>query len=174
MTQSLANPIARKNDGRVEVNDAPVRVRWSFDDLVTSDGHRLTATFACSLRALPEPAERKLFEENFLTNSTAAGVDDVTNHFSPALRSAAAALVNRQPAEAAMSDAFRSNWVDALRTAGNAVAFSCGVELLAPFSVELMSPSLQQERLEQMQRTVAERKAADRVEHFQRATELLK
>jgi hypothetical protein len=48
------------------------------------------------------------------------------------------------------------------------------VELLAPFSVEVTSPSLQQERLEQMQRTVAERKAADRAGHFQRATELLK
>lgn len=151
----------------------PMRLRWSFGDLVTLDGHRITAAFVCSLKILPEPAERKLFEETFLHGNAAISTADILNHFTPALRSAAAGVAQGSDAEPLLADDFRSTWIQALRAAGNATAFACGIELLAPFAVEITSPSLQQERLEQMQRTVAERKAADRVGHFQRAAELL-
>jgi hypothetical protein len=166
---AATNQPARRDD----LADQPMRVRWSFDDLVTLDGHRLVTAFTCSLRILGEPAERKLFEETFLRDSTAVSTDDILNHFAPALRAAAAGVANRGNAEPLLADDARATWTDALRSAGNTVAFSCGIELLAPFGVEATSPSLQQERLEQMQRTIAERKAADRVGHFQRAAELL-
>src|SRR5262249_7366928 len=137
MTQSLSNPVARGNESRVFVSEAPLRVRWRFEDLVTSDGHRLTLAFSCSLRALPEAAERKLFGETFAAGFGSTTSEDVANHFAPALRAAAANLVNRQTAETAMSDAFKPQWIDAVRTPANSIAFSCGIELLAPFEVEV-------------------------------------
>jgi hypothetical protein len=172
--QPPTNTFARKTNGVIEVTDAPHRLRWSFDDLVTADGHRLTLGFSCSLRALPEPAERQFFQETFLTTSPTVAVDDLAAHFFPALRSAAAALVHDQPAETALSDEFRPRWVQTLRAAARPVAFACGIELLPPFEVETGSPTLQKERLEQMQRTASERQAAGQVEHFARAAELLK
>src|ERR1700722_10543796 len=147
------------------------RAKWIFDDLVTADGHRLTVTFSAALRTVPEAAERQLFEETF----GAAGSDDaIVGYFATGLSAAAAELAGRQKVELALSEDFRSRWIEALRTAGNAIAFGCGVELLPPLSVEVSSPSLRRERLEQMQRSAAQRQTADRVEDFQRSTEVLK
>jgi hypothetical protein len=165
---------ARRIDGRLIIHPTPVRVRWSFDDLVTSDGHRLTAIFSASLRALPDAAEQKLFEETFLSGASSVSTDEVTAHFAPALRSAAAGFINQDIVEKALAKDARELWIDAFRAAGNAVAFACGIELLSPFDVEVTSPSLQRQRLEEMQRTLSERQTAGRVEHFHRAAELLK
>src|SRR3989442_7467717 len=64
--------------------------------------------------------------------------------------------------------------VDSLRNAGTKVAFSCGLELLPPFDLDVQSPSLERQRIESMQRTLAEQRTTGQLEHFQRATELLK
>src|SRR6185295_957532 len=46
--------------------------------------------------------------------------------------------------------------------------------LLPPFEVTVESPTVQREKIEAMQRTLAERRAAGQAQHVQRATELLK
>lgn len=172
--ESPSHIFARKINGMVEGTDAPIRVRWFFDDLIAVDHHRVTLTFSCSLRALSEPAERKFFQETFLAASPTVAADDLTAHFAPALRSAAASLVARHTAESALEENFRLQWIETLRAAARPVAFACGIELLAPFEVEAASPTLQHDRLEQMQRTISERQTAGRMEHFARATELLR
>jgi len=150
------------------------RAKWVFDDLVTADGHRLTVAFAAALRTVPEAAERQLFEETFGAAAESVGDDVVVAHFATGLAAAATELAARQNVESALSEDFRGRWIDALRTAANAIAFGCGVEVLPPLSVEVSSPSLRRERLEQMQRTAARRQTADRVENFQRTADLLK
>jgi hypothetical protein len=147
-----------------------MRLRWTLSDLLTSDQNRLTVTFTMTVTALPDPAERQLFKEAFGTG----GSEAIVNHFAPGLRAAAETLAAPQEARTAVSAEFRPAWIDALRTAAQPIAFACGVELLAPFTVEALSPSLQQEQLEQMQRTAAERRSADQMKQFQQAGELLK
>src|SRR5580692_5493204 len=150
------------------------RLKWTFDDLVTADGHRLTAAFSAALRAVPEPAERALFEETFRTPADRVAENVLIAHFASALTTAATALALQQQSEIALSDDFRNRWIETLRSAGNTIAFACGVELLPPLTIELNSPTLKRQRLEQMQRAISQRQTADRVEDFQRTTELLK
>jgi hypothetical protein len=147
------------------------RAKWVFDDLVTADGHRLSVTFSAALRAVPDAAEKQLFVESF---GESASDDTVVGHFSTPLTAAAAELAGRQAVEAALSEDFRGRWIETLRATGNAIAFGCGVELLPPLTIEVGSPTLRRERLEQMQRTASQRQTADRVETFQRTAELLK
>src|SRR5271170_2331572 len=104
------------------------RAKWVFDDLVTADGHRLTVAFAAALRTVPEAAERQLFEETFGAAAESVGDDVVVAHFATGLAAAATELAARQNVESALSEDFRGRWIDALRTAANAIAFGCGVE----------------------------------------------
>ena len=151
----------------------PIRLRWLIDDLLTKDGHRLTLGFTCSIAIVDEPAERKLFAEVF---GGTGGIpqQSIIEHFLPSLRAAAAEVARGEQAETLLSPSTRPQWTAALRSAANEVGFSCGIEVLAPFDVELTSPTLQRERLEQMQRIAAERRSADRVGHLARAADLLK
>jgi len=144
-----------------------------MEDLLTKDGHRLTVSFACAVAIVDEPAERKLFDEVF-TSQRSATRAAVTQHFAPALRSAALEMAADDPAEVLLGAPARSKWTKALQSAANEVGFMCGLAVLAPFEVEVTSPTVQRERLEQMQRIAAERRSADRVGHFARAAELLK
>jgi hypothetical protein len=64
--------------------------------------------------------------------------------------------------------------IEALRDAAKPIAFSSGVELLPPFDVTVESQTLHREKLEDMQRRLAEKRAQGHAQHIQRATELLK
>jgi hypothetical protein len=83
-------------------------------------------------------------------------------------------LVARNAVADLLTDARRDAILQSLRDAAHRLAFACGLELLAPFHLEIESPSFQQARLRDVQRGLAERHAAGQIEHFQRAAELLK
>jgi hypothetical protein len=170
----LHNELARWKNGQLELRPQPLRVRWEFEDLVTSDGHALTATFTCSVQGLADRTERRMLQEVLLEDRFSVTDQDVLRHFTPALRTAAEKVAESRAVAALMDEDGKRAMTDALRTAGKAVAFACGVELLPPFHVDADSPTLQQQRLRSMQRTLAEQQAAGQVEHFQRAAELLK
>lgn len=168
------NELARRQEGKLELRPQPLRVRWNFNELVTSDGHELRATFTCSARALPDPTERRMFEEVLLGSRYSFTDEDLAAHFERTLGTAAAKAAERRTA-AEWSDAtVAGEMVEALRLAAAPVAFGCGVELLPPFQVDLQSPTFQRQRLRAMQQSLAEQQTADRVEHVQRAAELLK
>ena len=99
---------------------------------------------------------------------------DVVTHFAPTLRRAAAEQAKLKGVEAWLADGGEGPMAAALKKAAEAVAFACGLEVLAPFEVELESPTFQQQRVREMQRKLAEQQAAGQVEHFARAAELLK
>ena len=163
-TPASVQPVAQKL--------SPSRMVWTLDDLLTQDGHRLTMAFTCRVATVNEPAEQKLLDETF----SPAGLNSqsIVAHFLPLLRSIASEFARKQNAESLMAVAIRSQWITALKSSANETAFSCGLEVLAPFEVEITSPTLQQERLEQMQRIATERRSADRVGHLARSAELLK
>lgn len=166
--------IACRDGDDVEVRTQPLRLRWTLTDLTTSDGHRLTCTFTCSLRAVDRLADRKMLAETFLASRDVVEPGDVVSHFKPALTSTAAQLAATKPADAWLNSASERTMAEALRTDAAPVAFACGIELLAPFEVQLSSASVERQRMEAMERRLAERRAEWQAEHFQRAAELLR
>lgn len=168
------NELARRQDGRIELCPDPLRVRWSFSELLTGDGHELRAAFTCSVRAIPDPTERRMLEEVLLGSRYALSDDELANHFEPALRTAVARTAEKHTAAEWGGDEFKNELIDALRAAARPVAFGCGVELLPPFQVDLQSPSYQRQRLQAVQQALAEKQTAGRIEHVHRAAALLK
>jgi hypothetical protein len=165
--------LARRTGGLLELRPEPLRVRWTLDQLVTSDGHDARCTFECSVRAVDDATERRMLQEVLLNGHATVTAADVSEHFEPALRDTLTKLADATPV-GELLESKRDSVVAALRAAANRVAFACGLELLAPFNLDVESASLQQERLREMHRGLAERHAAGQVEHFQRAADLLK
>ncbi len=89
-----------------------------------------------------------MVEEVFLFASDVVTAGDVVNHFYPALRGEAMEVVRSRPGEQWQSDESRAALLESLRRTGNAVAFACGVELLAPFELVIDSPTLRAARRE--------------------------
>jgi hypothetical protein len=168
------NELARRQEGRLELRVQPLRVRWNFNELATSDGHELRATFTCSARALPDPTERRMFEEVLLGSRYSLTDDDLAAHFERTLNAAAAKAAEKHTAVEWTESQITGEMIEALRLAAAPVAFGCGVELLPPYHVDVQSPTYQRQRLRSMQQSLAEQQAADRVEHVQRSAELLK
>jgi len=165
--------LARRESGRLELRKSPMRLRWIMEKLVSGDGHELRAEFSCSVQVLSEAAEQQMLAEVFLNESNSLWAEAVIAHFQPALRAAIAQLCGVRPA-AELVGANNAQLLESLRAAAQRIAFSCGVETLPPFDLDVQSPSLERQRLDKMQRTLAEQRATGQMEHFQRATELLK
>src|SRR5688572_3389921 len=81
---------ARATNGDIEIRPTPLRVRWRLVDLSSSDGHELRCDFECSVRALPDPTERRMLREVLLQKRSRATDVDVAAHFARALQAAAA------------------------------------------------------------------------------------
>lgn len=170
----MNNELARRENGRIEVRPGPVRLRWNLDDLVTADGHKLHCAFTCSATALADATERRMLEEVFLGRGQAVTAEAVVAHFAPALRAAAGKVAGKHTAAEWVEGDLKQPMIDALREAARSVAFSAGLEILAPFDVAFESPSFHSQKVEEMERTLAERRVAGQVEHFERASRLLK
>jgi hypothetical protein len=165
--------IGRLEQGRAVVRTDPVRLTWRLEDLISKDGQSIQAEFTCSARALASEAEQRMFAEVFLAGRKVTTARDVVEHFRSALRTAAASACKDIPADA-LVDGEPAAVLQALRAAADRVAFSCGLELLPPFQLRMQSPTLEKQRVEAMQRNLAEQRAAGQLEHLQRASELLR
>jgi hypothetical protein len=152
----------------------PVRVTWTFDELVSSDAHVVRCRFGASVRVADTDPDRRMFAEVFLTGGKRGATDEeIRAHFDGAVRAAAlSASAKRQADDWISGD--RKTLQDALVERAKSVAFACGLEVLPPFQVELESPTLARQQLEAVQRARAEERAAGQVQHLQRAAELLK
>src|SRR4051812_2228348 len=158
----------------LQLRTQPARVRWAFGDLTTADGHDLRCAFTASVRALPDPIEQRTLAEVLLGGRSSLRTDDVAAHFAPTLKAAAASTAKAKGAEVWLAPENRGELVDALKAAAAKVAFACGLEVLAPYDVELESRSYQQQKLLEVERALAQKKAAGQVEQLNRAGDLLK
>ena len=168
------NELARRQENRLELRAEPLRVRWSFNELTAQDGHALRVVFTCSVRALSDSIERRMFEEVLLGPRYSLTDDDLAMHFEPPLNTAAVRAAEKHTAAEWVTNDFHADMIEALRLAAAPVAFGCGVELLPPFQVDITSPGYQRQRMRAMQQDLAERETAGQVQHVQRAAELLK
>jgi hypothetical protein len=171
-----AHELARRESGALILRDQPIRVRWNFQHLTTSDAHGLSCTFATSVAAVPENIERRMLAEVLLADRDTLTADDIAAHFLPALQPAAAGIVANLPVEELLTPDTRARGtlLDALKTAAKPVAFACGLELLAPFALEFQSDSFQRQKLRSMQQTLMEQQRTGEIQHLERAAELLK
>src|SRR6266550_3519700 len=164
----------RDGSGRIVFRDEPLRVRWRLDELAASDGHMLRIAFSCSAQALDNPIERRMLVETLLADRDAVNSDDLSAPFHSPLRAAAARLIAQRAAEQWLDDSARADLTKTLTEAAKPIEFNCGLKLIGPFEVSVESPTFEREKIESMQRRLAERRAAGQVEHVQRAAELLK
>jgi hypothetical protein len=171
-----AHEIARRDEAAIELRDEPLRVRWMFKGLTTSDSHDVSCLFTASARVVPENIERRMLAEVLLADRAVLTQDDIAAHFQPALQSAAEEVVARSTAPsllAADSEA-RKTLLESLKSAARPVAFACGLELLAPFALEFHSESFQRQKIRSMQQSLMEQQRAGELEHLERAADLLK
>src|SRR5436305_312925 len=102
----------------------PLRLKWRWDDLVCADGHRVHATFSCSVAAVEDPVEKKMLREVFGANVNSPRIAD---HFNSALRTAAGDFAQALSGEGLLADDLRQKFVEAILTAAKKVAFTCGL-----------------------------------------------
>lgn len=162
-----ANELARRHAGTVECRPEPLRVNWTLPDLATADSHTIDARFSCSARIADSNADRRMFTEVFLSSADSVGSDTIVRHFAAALKSAMTKLAAQQPASELVGATSRETWILEIARQLKPVAFACGLELLAPFQLDIESPSLQRQRIQEVVRT----RASEQIHH---AAELLK
>jgi hypothetical protein len=167
------NDFAARDGGRIDFRSDALRVRVDLGDLVCADGHDLLCAFEFSTRVGEQAADRQLFRELLMADRLAVTRDDVAVHFRLLLQISARTAV-AQPIASVLSDAGKGALEQILRNALNAAAFNAGLIILPPFQLELSSPSLQRQQQEAAQRARTEERAAGRLDHLRRATELLK
>ncbi len=170
------NELARREGSAVTVRAQPLRVRWELAGLSTLDQNDLRCRFVASLGAVDNALDRRMFTEVLLAGRNAVTEQDLSAHFAPALQAAASKIAAQFAAGSWVEgDATaRCAMIEAILAAARPVAFACGVELLAPFDVELQSLSYQQQRLRAMQQSMLDQRAAGELEQLQRAAHLLR
>ena len=124
------------------------RAAWEMNDLLSSDGHAVRVVFAAAVKALDEPAERRLLEEAFLGAASVVTTGDVAAFFAEAIKSAARRQIALHEAAGILSEGGRAQLCAAVADAGRAVAFGCGIEFLPPFELQADSPTLRREQEE--------------------------
>ncbi len=166
--------IARRNSDAVEIRNEPLRLRFRLPDLPCANAHFIRILFNCTVKVLEKPIERRAFAETFLSTRPSVTADDLIEHFQPALKLAVSRITPTAIAEQWLDEISKDQLLQALRQAADPLEFDSGLKLLPPFDVVVESDSLHREHIEQMQRKVAERRAAGQLEHVQRSAELLK
>jgi hypothetical protein len=166
--------LARRTGDQIEIRPEPVRLHFCFDELPCADSHLLTVRFSCAAQVLTNSIERRAFAETFLGTRTTTTADDLIQYFAPAMRTALAQTTLARPAEQWLDAALADELIEALRQAASPREFDAGLKLLAPFELVAQSPSLERERLEQMERDASERRAEGQLAHLQRSAQLLR
>jgi hypothetical protein len=156
--------IARRAAGRIEVRDTPIRLHWDLADLTSSDGHAISLRFSCTIRPLPDATEVRMLEEAMMASRSSVGESDLTEHFAKTIAPAARRYVPGQTAAAILSDSGRQEISAALQSALEAAAFTCGIEILPPFQIDLDCPTL-------AAKNIAQRRAAEQSDELRRSAE---
>jgi hypothetical protein len=168
-----SNVCARRVGGAVEIVPAAVRVSWYLNGMTTSDAHTMSGRFTVSVQLADNPTDRKMFAEVLLGSKSLLTISDLSEHFGEALRNAANETAPKRTVEQWLSGESRQEMMDALTKAAKAVAFACGLEILPPYQLELVSQSLNEKRLDEFSRARAEERAKGQMATLKRAGEVL-
>src|SRR5215471_5671449 len=136
-----SNEFARREGGAVVIVPNAVRISWPLNSMTTSDSHTLSGRFSASAQLADSPTDRKMFAEVLLGSKSVVTSSDLSDHFAEAVRNAATETAPKRTVEQWVSGESRQEMIDALHKAAKAVAFACGLEILPPFQLELVSQS---------------------------------
>jgi hypothetical protein len=161
------------NSAMALLENQSVRLAWTFENLLTSDGQTLHIRFSAAGWRLDAPADRKLFAETFPPHDASPGSDAIRRHFEPALAAAARPSVGSRNADHWLSSQGQAEMSHALRQAADAVAFGCGMSIGHPLEIEIDSPTLRRRQLDQAQREHARQSAAARLQNTEQTVALL-
>ena len=151
--------LAKRVDGKIVVAPAPAVLNLSLSNLPTADGHEITLYVTAKLALVDRPADRQLFCEQFLAGNDVISIDAVRAYFVTPLTQAATAFVAQHDAEHCQRQ--QSTLDTLMRQRIDAIAFGCGLELAAPLTVVIDSPSLSRDRLTKE----ARRRQLDELDH---------
>lgn len=170
----LKEELARRDGDGVLLAQQPLRLTWHFSGMPTSDGHRIDCDAHCSVRPADNPVDIRMLREVLLGTQYALGTGDVRKHFQGKLQGVVSAVVAESTANDLLNEAGRRALADAFKKCAHEIAFSCGLEVLAPFDIETRSLTVQQERQARAQRQLAEEHASGKIAHLQRSADLLR
>lgn len=166
----MDHEFARRDGNGVELRSSPMRVHWRFEEIIASDQHSLRIRFTASLQVPDDPTDRKVFAEVMLTRAGAVTAEHLAEHFRPGLLAAAREAARFRAAEEWIGRESQQAMLDAILNAAKATAFSCGLQILPPFQLEISSPSFDQQQ-RQNQRVAAQTQSLQRahqlLEHFE-------
>jgi hypothetical protein len=164
--------LARRTASGIEIRASGLRLRWDLAGLATSDGHIARGSFSATARALSQPTELRMLDEALLGAKGAVSVADVVAHFNEPLLLAAKKFSRSFEAQSLLGDDTRQKLCAVLMDAAAAVAFSCGLEIIQPASVDLDCPDLQKAQFEELDRQAAQRRSAEQMDQLRRSAEL--
>ncbi|MGH7179960.1 MAG: hypothetical protein ACREJC_21465 [Tepidisphaeraceae bacterium] len=169
-----SDQFAQRRGDTVDVRSEPMRISLALRTVTTKDAHELDCTLEFSIRAADSSADRRLLAEMLLSGRDTAGASDVAEQLRPAAQEQIEALAAQSDAQECLAETTRHVMQDALHKAVDAAAFACGLVVLPPLKLLVESPTLARQKHEDVQRELAEKRAAGQVEHLRRAGELLK
>jgi hypothetical protein len=164
---------ARRSDRAVEIVPGAVRLSWALNGMTTADSHTLSGRFTVSAQLADNPTDRKMFAEVMLGSKQVLSIADLTDHLADAIRNAAIQIAPTRSVDQWISGDSKQEMIDALVKAASAVAFASGLEVLAPYQLDLTSPSLNEKRLQEFARARAEERSKGQVADLKRAGEVL-
>ncbi len=160
-------------DGTLVLEPRAARVRVDLNELAAADGHRVNCAFSLGLQPVDRPADRKMLEEAFRGAAGVLRVEDVCAHLKPALLVAAKRAVAKREGEVWLGEKFQEELREVLIAAARSATFTCGIEAIAPFQIELRSPTLDQHRLTEMRQKIADREAGSLRERMQQSADVM-
>lgn len=174
MAQFKDNELAYQQNGKIICRPAPLRASWITDRPLSADGHQIRCRFSCSIRALDKESEQQMLKEIFFGTRRSLTIPDVVNHLAPAITKDAEKAMLAREMRTIVQDETQTSLCQSLRQVAERVAYSCGLELLAPFDLQIESASYRRQQLERTRRQLLQQRSAEQLEHLAHATELLK
>ena len=142
---SDAFEFARRSATAVTHRHEPASLTLTLADLLTADGHTISAKFTTSLRLIDRRADVQLFDEQLLGARQAVTLDDVRQFLLGPLKTSLETFAAQHDAATCLRQTTTIETLLLQRC--NALGFACGLDFFPPVELQLASESLRASQL---------------------------